>query len=121
MNVKIRSYLYLGFFLITIQSCSYDNKTEKYGAKVCDSANPTYKINIEPMINQYCLGCHGSGGASGGIELHSYELVKMQAEKGILMPALKQLSNYYAMPPSGKLSPCEIGQLDNWIRNGMPE
>ncbi|MDA0784371.1 MAG: hypothetical protein O2814_07490 [Bacteroidetes bacterium] len=120
-KVKKQIYSYLGFLLITIQSCSYDNETDKYGAKTCDSANPTYKTNIEPLINQNCLGCHGSGGSSGGVNLGSYELVKMQIDKGKLIPSVKQLPGYYAMPPSNKLSPCDIGQLDNWIRNGMPE
>jgi hypothetical protein len=25
------------------------------------------------------------------------------------------------MPPGGKLSDCKIGQVDKWIRNGMPQ
>jgi hypothetical protein len=25
------------------------------------------------------------------------------------------------MPPGGKLSDCKIGQVDKWIRNGLPQ
>jgi cytochrome c553 len=112
--------LVLGIVVVT-QSCYYDNKAENYGASVCDSANPTYTTNIQPLINQNCIGCHGSNGPSGGISLHTYDLVKAQALKGSLSGTMKKTSPYSLMPPGGKLSDCKIGQVDKWIRNGMPQ
>ena len=110
----------LGIVVVT-QSCYYDNKAENYGTSVCDSANPTYTTNIQPLINQNCIGCHGSNGPSGGISLHTYDLVKAQALKGSLSGTMKKTSPYSLMPPGGKLSDCKIGQVDKWIRNGMPQ
>lgn len=112
--------LVLGIVVVT-QSCYYDNKAENYGTSVCDSANPTYTTNIQPLINQNCIGCHGSNGPSGGISLHTYDLVKAQALKGSLSGTMKKTSPYSLMPPGGKLSDCKIGQVDKWIRNGMPQ
>ena len=62
---------------VIAQSCYYDNKAENYGSSACDSANPTYTANIQPIINQNCIGCHGSNGPSGGVSLHTYDLVKI--------------------------------------------
>ena len=112
--------LVLGIVVVT-QSCYYDNKAENYGTSVCDSANPTYTTNIQPLINQNCIGCHDSNGPSGGISLHTYDLVKAQALKGSLSGTMKKTSPYSLMPPGGKLSDCKIGQVDKWIRNGMPQ
>ena len=106
--------------LVSMQGCYYDNKAENYGSASCDSANPTYTNNIAPLINQSCIGCHGSSGASGGVSLTSYDLVKAQALKGSLTGTLKQ-NGYSLMPPGGKLSDCKIGQVDKWIRNGFPQ
>lgn len=106
---------------VIAQSCYYDNKAENYGSSACDSANPTYTVNIQPIINQNCIGCHGSSGPSGGVSLHTYDLVKAQALKGSLSGTLKNTSPYSLMPPGGKLSDCKIGQVDKWIRNGLPQ
>ncbi|MFM2299563.1 MAG: hypothetical protein RIR98_1171, partial [Bacteroidota bacterium] len=100
---------------VIAQSCYYDNKAENYGSSACDSANPTYTANIQPIINQNCIGCHGSSGPSGGVSLHTYDLVKAQALKGSLSGTLKNTSPYSLMPPGGKLSDCKIGQVDKWI------
>jgi mono/diheme cytochrome c family protein len=106
---------------VIAQSCYYDNKAENYGSSACDSANPTYTANIQSIINQNCIGCHGSNGPSGGVSLHTYDLVKAQALKGSLSGTMKKTSPYSLMPPGGKLSDCKIGQVDKWIRNGLPQ
>jgi mono/diheme cytochrome c family protein len=106
--------------LVSMQGCYYDNKAENYGSASCDSANPTYTNNIAPLINQSCIGCHGSSGASAGVSLTTYDLVKTQALKGSLTGTMKQ-NGYSLMPPGGKLSNCKIGQVENWIRNGFPQ
>jgi cytochrome c553 len=103
------------------QSCYYDNKAENYGSAGCDSVNPTYTANIQPIINQSCIGCHGSSGPSGGVDLTSYDRVKTQALRGSLSGTIKQSSPYSLMPPGGKLSDCKISQVDRWIKNGMPQ
>ncbi|MBM3938192.1 MAG: cytochrome c [Sphingomonadales bacterium] len=112
--------LVAGLLALSLQGCYYDNKAENYGSAGCDSANPTYTKNIAPLINQSCIGCHGSSGASAGVSLTTYDLVKTYAVKGSLMGTLKQ-NGYSLMPPGGKLSDCKISQVDKWIQNGMPQ
>ena len=107
--------------LVALQGCYYDNKAENYGSAGCDSVSPTYTNHIAPLINQSCIGCHGSSGASGGVSLTTYDLVKSQALKGSLLGTLKQSGTYSLMPPGGQLSTCKIAQVDHWIRNGCPQ
>lgn len=107
--------------LISFSGCYYDNKTEMYGTVICDTANPTYTATIQPMINQNCIGCHGSSSPSGGVVLTSYDQVKVVATKGSLEGTLNQSGVYALMPPGGKLSACKLNQVAKWIRNGAPQ
>jgi len=118
-----KSIFILGAFglLISFSGCYYDNKTEMYGTAVCDTANPTYTATIQPMINQNCIGCHGSSSPSGGVALTSYDQVKAVATKGSLEGTMNQSGVYALMPPGGKLSACKLNQVAKWIRNGAPQ
>ena len=107
--------------LISFSGCYYDNKTEMYGTAVCDTANPTYTATIQPMINQNCIGCHGSSSPSGGVALTSYDQVKAVATKGSLEGTMNQSGVYALMPPGGKLSACKLNQVAKWIRIGAPQ
>ncbi len=108
-------------FTFAMSGCYYDNKTEMYGTAVCDTANPTYTATIQPMINQNCIGCHGSSSPSGGVSLTSYEQVKAVATKGSLEGTMNQSGGYAVMPPAGKLDTCKLNQVAKWIRNGAPQ
>ncbi len=108
-------------FLISISGCYYDNKTEMYGTAECDTANPTYTSTIQPMINQNCIGCHGSSSPSGGVSLTTYAQVLVVATKGNLEGTMNQSGGYALMPPGGKLSACKLNQMAKWIRNGAPQ
>jgi uncharacterized membrane protein len=120
---KLQSAFLIMFvgFTFAITGCYYDNKTELYGNTVCDTANPTYTATIQPMINQNCIGCHGSSSPSGGISLTSYDQVKVVATKGSLEGTMNQSGSYALMPPGGKLTTCKLNQVAKWIRNGAPQ
>ena len=120
---KLQSAFLIMFvgFTFAISGCYYDNKTEIYGNTVCDTANPTYTATIQPMINQNCIGCHGSSSPSGGISLTSYDQVKVVATKGSLEGTMNQSGSYALMPPGGKLTTCKLNQVAKWIRNGAPQ
>ncbi len=107
--------------IFAISGCYYDNKAEMYGNTVCDTANPTYTATIQPMINQNCIGCHGSNNPSGGVSLINYDQVKAVATKGSLEWTMNQSGGYVLMPPGGKLATCKLNQVAKWIRNGAPQ
>lgn len=105
----------------TFTGCYYDNKSDMYGAAVCDTMNPTYSATIEPMISQNCIGCHDGSGGSGGVSLSTYEAVKAEALNGRLEGVVNHSGAYYQMPPSGQLSTCKLNQIAKWVRQGMPQ
>jgi hypothetical protein len=85
----------------------------------CDSSKFTFSGTIQPLLNTNCKGCHNSTGASGGVNLDSYNGVKVVASDGRLLGVTKQLAGYPAMPRGGnKLSDCRIMLLEKWVTAG---
>lgn len=111
-------------FSTTIAGCYYDNAEKLYPviSTSCDLSNVTFSGTLKPIIQASCLSCHSNSTASssgGGIRLENYADVKSSAS-GRLMGAVNHLSGYVAMPQGGgKLTDCEISQLQKWIDNGM--
>ncbi|PHX92289.1 MAG: hypothetical protein CK532_04145 [Flavobacteriales bacterium] len=104
--------------MIVFSACYYDNKKEMYGSSVtCDTSNVNYTSVIKPLIDQNCIGCHGS---SATVSLQTYDLVKAQTLAGKIEGTMNESGTYSLMPPGGKLSSCKLGQVNKWIRNGMP-
>ena len=99
-------------------------KWVKEGAKETNCAvyinaeNATYAAVIKPFIDVNCLGCHQAGNASGNVLLNSYANIKVLADNGRLLGSIKSSPGFVAMPPSRKLSTCEISAFQNWITKG---
>lgn len=86
----------------------------------CDLNNVTFSQTVFPILqNNACVGCHSGSAPSGGVLLDSYNSVAAAATSGKLMGAIRHLSGYAPMPPSGtKISQCHIDQIQKWIDNG---
>jgi cytochrome c553 len=85
----------------------------------CDSSQFTFAANIKPMVQTYCVGCHGGGTPSGGINLSEYGGVRQQAINGRLYGSVTHSPGFSAMPKNaGKLSDCQIAQIRKWIAAG---
>jgi hypothetical protein len=86
----------------------------------CDNTLFTYAVTIQPLIANKCSGCHKPGSLSGNIDLSTYTAIKTQAQNGKLLGSITHASGYVPMPEGGKLSDCEITQVEKWITAGMP-
>lgn len=87
----------------------------------CDSNSYTFSKNIQPIIQNKCVGCHNSGTKSGNIDLSNYNGVKATVTSGRLWGSINGLSGYVFMPSGGnKLSNCELAQFRKWINAGAP-
>ena len=107
-----------------LNSCYYDKSDKLYPSNSCDTVKMTYTQNIKPIIQTNCLdkGCHTSSNASGSIELETYAGVNMVNINNALINSLKYVSGGSKnMPPTGKLSDCDIQKVEAWIRRGAPE
>lgn len=85
----------------------------------CDSNQFKYAANIAPMMNTYCVGCHGGTAPSGNINLSIYNGVRQQALSGRLVGSVSHAPGFSAMPKSAnKLSACQIAQINKWVNAG---
>jgi uncharacterized membrane protein len=105
-----------------ITGCYYDSEERLYPSiyNPCDDAIPTFSKTVTTIL-QPCMACHSNSSASGsggGIKLENYADIQ---SNGRMMGAVNHTSGYSAMPKGGgKLTDCEINQLQKWIDNGMP-
>ena len=96
----------------------------KEGAKqtncnaVVNTDSPTFSGVIKPFIDVNCIGCHQAGNASGGVILDNYNNVKTLALNGTFAGTISYATGYRPMPPSNKVSDCQIVAVQNWIKNG---
>lgn len=84
----------------------------------CDTAKFTYAAVIKPIMDGSCVGCHNTASLGGGINLSNHAAVKAVAVNGKLMGSITHAAGYIAMPQGGKLSDCQIKQVDKWIKAG---
>ncbi|WP_317897883.1 c-type cytochrome [Aurantibacillus circumpalustris] len=96
-------------------------KNNECYVSVCDTTLYTYS-EIATILKVNCVGCHGAANNSAGVILDSYQNVVNEAKKGgAFLGSIKHASGYYAMPKfSSQLRDCEIGKIEKWISNGMP-
>ena len=91
------------------------------GLAGCDSVIVSYTAEIQPIIQNKCIGCHGSGHSGNAfVNLSSHSGVAAVAATGQLTGAVSHNPNYTPMPMNGPmLSTCEIGKIRNWVNEGM--
>jgi len=105
---------------LSLNSCYYDNEEDLYlGSSTCDTTNVTYAAKVAPIFGGYCNSCHSGSNPGGGIITDNYTSVKANITR--IRGAVNHASGFLAMPQSGgKLSPCDLTKIENWIRHGMP-
>jgi len=92
--------------------------------KGCDTTGTiSFTSKVWPIIQNNCLGCHGSSNPNGSVSLTNYTQVKSYADNlrnsiPIIDGAIRQLTGFKPMPQSGKLSECQIRTVELWIQQG---
>lgn len=78
-----------------------------------------YSPDVENIMYNYCITCHGGSAPSAGISLTTYNEVKSQAENGQLLHVVNDEIN--PMPPN-MLLPLDVRQkLQKWADDGFPQ
>jgi hypothetical protein len=103
-------------------SCYYDKEEYLYPSQgTCDTIGIiSYSSRVLPIIQGYCISCHSSSMASGGIVMGTYSNDKSLAINGKLMGSITHASGFVPMPQGGKLSNCNIALIKKWIDEGTP-
>lgn len=87
----------------------------------CDSNNFAFAAGIQPLLNQYCTGCHSGAAPSGGVTLNNYSGVSTVANNGKLLGVIRHQPGFPPMPQGGnQLSACQIRQVEKWVAAGAP-
>jgi mono/diheme cytochrome c family protein len=112
-------------FLVMVMGgsgCYYDKEEKLYaGAVVCDTtAAPTYAATVVPILSNNCYVCHGGAATAGsGIQLDTYNGLKVKVNDGKLLQAINHESGASPMPKNGaKLSACNIAKIRRWVNAG---
>ncbi len=110
----MKKLLLFAFLGTSIVSCKKDGSTSSTSTNTSSSCSKTisYKSDIAPMMSTYCVSCHSSGQANGGVNLSSYSSVSSNASRSL--SSIKSGS----MPPMGSIPDSLVQKLSCWISQG---
>ena len=84
----------------------------------CAGAAPSYRQDVAPLLQRYCLGCHAAGGDAGeDHDFSRYEVLHAQSR------SLQEELEALAMPPRDRPQPAgeERRLLARWACWGAPD
>lgn len=84
-----------------------------------------YASEIQPILAEHCLECHGTDEAKGGLDLSSADFAKQVLESGSpateeIVARIRHTDPKEKMPPAKKkpLSAAEVEKIAAWIKEG---
>ncbi|MGV6845349.1 MAG: hypothetical protein ACWA42_04385 [Lutibacter sp.] len=84
------------------------------------SNKTTYLADVQPILNQLCVSCHGGANPTEGIDLSTYEKAKYYVNK-VIEAMSKPANSDDIMPPSGKVDQSIINTIIKWKDDGLLE
>jgi len=117
--------LALILLIALIAGCYYDTEERLYPTifNPCDDTVVTFSGTVTSILHS-CQTCHSNSNATSsgnGVKLQNYADVVTYINNGKLMGSIRQENGYIKMPQTGgKLSDCEISQLQKWIDAKTP-
>lgn len=102
--------------------------TAPAAAEPAPASNVSFAKDVQPILNNYCVKCHGVDDIKEGLNLTSYDnLIKGSFNGAVIAPGnaddslLVDLVSKGKMPKRGaKPSAAEIDVIVNWINAGAP-
>jgi hypothetical protein len=101
--------IYVGF------SC----ETATYDEISGEVANPTYAVNVKPIINNNCFPCHSAAGGQYPV-METFVQAREAAEIGSMICRIDDQSCGAVMPQSGRMPQTNINTIKKWAANGYP-
>ncbi|MFM7104497.1 MAG: hypothetical protein ACKOW8_03175 [Flavobacteriales bacterium] len=88
----------------------------------CNPGDSTYTNNLAPIIELYCVGCHGGSNPDDGISMENITELRSAVNNNPFIDALNGTNGIELMPPNSTgLPDCYKEQFQNWINAGMPD
>lgn len=99
-----------------------------HGQTVNASSPEFFESKVRPILANNCYGCH-TNSAMGGLRLDSLDglkkggkrgpaLVPGDADKSLLVQAIRQTGDAPKMPMGGKLKDAEVTEIVEWVKAG---
>lgn len=117
---------------LALYSCQYDHLNAPVDkTKGCDTTHVSYLKSVKPILINNCYSCHSTAvtSATNGFDLENFTSLKdyltiSYASDGIygskFLHAVNQQGYLLYMPPTYKLSACELAIITKWIKEGAP-
>ena len=90
-----------------------------------------FESKIRPVLSEKCYDCHSARGdkIKGGLRLDHIDLILEGGDTGpalvrgnpddsLMVEAIRYQESDFQMPPKGKLTDSQIGDIETWIKNG---
>lgn len=86
----------------------------------CDTLQTlSYALDIQPLVQTNCVGCHNANLQSGYLRLDSYAYVSAAIDQNALLFRINPaVAGAGIMPPSGAMSLCAIAKINLWDQQG---
>ena len=125
MKNKLSITIAVSAITFLLYSCYYDKADILYPNGVkgnCDTLTTvSYSINVVPLLQSRCYGCHSGGSPSGGVAMGTFNTDKAIAVNGKLYGSINHSSGYSPMPQGeAKMDACSIALIKTWIDAGSP-
>jgi len=108
--------------VLVVSGCYYDVEETLYGTERCNIQWVGFASDIAPLVSLKCAGCHSGTAPSGGLTLQSHAQIASIGISGALVDRThRPAGDGLAMPPSGRLTECELSKIQNWVNQGSPD
>lgn len=109
----------------SISSCYYDNREDLYQNldNPCDTENVSFASQVEPIMSVNCAtsSCHAGSSPSAGLNLEGHQNIADAVLNGRVINRINRTEGESGlMPPSGRLSDCQIDLIQAWASDGAP-
>jgi hypothetical protein len=112
--MKTMKFALLAVVLIVLASC----EANTFDQIAVQTTNPTYELNVKPIMSSNCTNCHSSGGGQYP-SLENYEEVKAAVENNNLIGQIEAPSGQ-GMPENQRMPQTKIDAIKTWMNNGFP-
>lgn len=93
---------------------------------------PSFRQDIQPMLDEFCVKCHSPADAHADLRLNSYQdlmrgsrggpvVNRQKPEESLLLSVIKRQEPLGMPFHSEPLTPNRITILENWLRLGAPD
>jgi hypothetical protein len=122
LYISVCTILMLVLFLNACTKQNEQTLSNNSGGQVpCDTTNMSYFNDINPILENNCVGCHNTTQANDGVILTDYNDVLTQVNNGDLINVIEHNPGYPEMPEGlAKLPSCTINKIVAWVNRGAP-